>query len=74
MQDLGNQASVPLQTASLSAIRELSYGIHSSDSITVCAEARIGKNLSSKLGGISRHFAASRPMEGAHVCFLILCD
>lgn len=69
---VANQPSVALQTDGLNTLRDATYGISSAESITVCADARVGKSLSQKLGGISRAFAADRTMDGTSCSFLSL--
>jgi hypothetical protein len=67
LKDVGNRATVRLETNNLNSIRDLSYGIHSSDVITICADARIGKTISTKLGSLSHTYQADTTMDGMYL-------
>jgi len=74
LKDLPNKPTVYLENNNLNAHRDMSYGVHANDSIAVCADARVGKTISTKLGGISRVFTADTNMDGAqfsHGMFVI---
>lgn len=65
LKDVDSTPTVALTTSNLNAIRDVTYGVHSNDVITVCVEARIGTKISTKLGAVSRAFTADTNVEGA---------
>ena len=65
LKDLPNKPTVNLENSNLNALRDISYGVQSNDTITVCADARVGKQISTKLGGQSHVYTADTNMDGA---------
>lgn len=63
------KTSTPLETSNLNNIRSQSYGTGPSESIVICADARINNVVSNKLGGLTRHFSISQTMGGEFSCY-----
>lgn len=66
---IGNNPSVALETNTLNGLRDAAYGMNSADMITVCVDARMGKNISMQLGSISRAYSADTSMDSTLLIF-----